>query len=412
MNGVHIFYVVCAFKVKIRIRKQCQPLLEDQFKPIIAENYYEQRLFWFELDQEQTDKLISLFSASSVIVSTSLPSNAQKWSSPFKSVQESGNIRTPSLECNAHPGQARVEWESWDAPALCGVPALIGEGVAEREKRDCGPSYPSAKKWSDLFRASNAHSTGKVQEAATIETPALECDARPDEASEESESWDAPCLWAVENLIGKDEETTDEVASEIDYNEQLHFNPSVDCFSNLAMKKEMSSEHKHAEDTGIHYNEHLHLKPSVDCSSNLAMTKEMSSEHKHAEDTGIHYNEQLHLKPTVDCSSTLAMTKEMSSEHKHAEDTGIHYNEHLHLKPSVDCSLNLAMTKEMSSEHKHAEDSGLHGILTFQKHKMSSDDTYIPEASRTLETKPSEFQYIVAKVISNIYCAFFIYLKF
>ena len=339
MNGVHIFYVVCAFKVKIRIRKQCQPLLEDQFKPIIAENYYEQRLFWFELDQEQTDKLISLFSASSVIVSTSLPSNAQKWSSPFKSVQESGNIRTPSLECNAHPGQARVEWESWDAPALCGVPALIGEGVAEREKRDCGPSYPSAKKWSDLFRASNAHSTGKVQEAATIETPALECDARPDEASEESESWDAPCLWAVENLIGKDEETTDEVASEIDYNEQLHFNPSVDCFSNLAMKKEMSSEHKHAEDTGIHY------------------------------------NEQLHLKPTVDCSSTLAMTK------------------------------------EMSSEHKHAEDSGLHGILTFQKHKMSSDDTCIPEASRTLETKSSEFQYIVAKVISNIYCAFFYLFK-
>ena len=142
------------------------------------------------------------------------------------------------------------------------------------------------------------------------------------------------------------------------------------------------------------------------------MKKEMSSEHKHAEDTGIHYNEHLHLQPSVDCSSNLAMTKEMSSEHKHAEDTGIHYNDQLHLKPTVDCSSNLAMTKEMSSEHKHAEDSGLHGILTFQKHKMSSDDTYIPEASGTLETKSSEFQYIVAKVISNIYCAFFIYLKF
>ena len=160
MNGVHIFYVVCAFKVKIRIRKQCQPLLEDQFKPIIAENYYEQRLFWFELDQEQTDKLISLFSASSVIVSTSLPSNTQKWISSFKSVQESGNIRTWE-SWDAHPGQARVGWESWDAPGLCRVPALIGEGVAEREKRDCGPSYPSAKKWSDLLRASNTHSTGR-----------------------------------------------------------------------------------------------------------------------------------------------------------------------------------------------------------------------------------------------------------
>ncbi|KAL0003449.1 hypothetical protein SO802_017230 [Lithocarpus litseifolius] len=261
-------------QVKIRIRKQCQPLLEDQFKPIIAENYYEQRLFWFELDQEQTDKLISLFSASSIMVSTSLSSNTGKWSSPFKSVQESGNIRTPSLECNAHPGQARVEWESWDAPGLCRVPALIGEGVAEREKRDCGPSYPSPKKWSDLFRASNAHSTGKVQEAATIETPALECDARPEQASEESESWDAPYLWAVENLIGKDEETIDEVASEIDYNEQLHFNPSVDWSSNLAMMKEMSSEHKHAEDTGIHYNEHLHLKPSAELKDRCGLVTE------------------------------------------------------------------------------------------------------------------------------------------
>lgn len=41
-------------------------MLEHQFQPIIADNYYERKLFWFELDQAQTNKLISLFSSSPV----------------------------------------------------------------------------------------------------------------------------------------------------------------------------------------------------------------------------------------------------------------------------------------------------------------------------------------------------------
>lgn len=52
---------------------QCQPLSEDQFGPVIVDNYYESRLFWFELDQNQTSKLISLFSSSPSPASSSLP---------------------------------------------------------------------------------------------------------------------------------------------------------------------------------------------------------------------------------------------------------------------------------------------------------------------------------------------------
>ncbi|XP_061986439.1 uncharacterized protein LOC133705315 [Populus nigra] len=57
-------------QVRIRVQMQCQPLVEDQFSPIIAENYYRPNLFWFELDQEQTNKFISKFSSSLVIAST------------------------------------------------------------------------------------------------------------------------------------------------------------------------------------------------------------------------------------------------------------------------------------------------------------------------------------------------------
>ncbi|EEF41513.1 conserved hypothetical protein [Ricinus communis] len=56
-----------AAQVKFHIQMKCQPLVEDQFGPIIAENYYAPKLFWFELDHNQTKKLISLFSSSPII---------------------------------------------------------------------------------------------------------------------------------------------------------------------------------------------------------------------------------------------------------------------------------------------------------------------------------------------------------
>lgn len=50
-------------QVQIRVRVQCRPLLEDQFRPIIADNYYNPSHFWFELDHAQTSKLLSLLSS-------------------------------------------------------------------------------------------------------------------------------------------------------------------------------------------------------------------------------------------------------------------------------------------------------------------------------------------------------------
>lgn len=48
-------------KVRIRVKIQCQPLLESQYRKIIERNYYQGQHFWFELDHTQTRGLIALF---------------------------------------------------------------------------------------------------------------------------------------------------------------------------------------------------------------------------------------------------------------------------------------------------------------------------------------------------------------
>ncbi|XP_039146560.1 kelch-like protein 3 [Dioscorea cayenensis subsp. rotundata] len=48
-------------QVRIRVKIQCQPLLESQYRKIIERNYYQGQHFWFELDHTQTRGLIALF---------------------------------------------------------------------------------------------------------------------------------------------------------------------------------------------------------------------------------------------------------------------------------------------------------------------------------------------------------------
>ncbi|CAI0424080.1 unnamed protein product [Linum tenue] len=51
-------------QVRIQVKQQCQPLLEGQFKPVIADNYYNDKHFYFELDHGQTQRLMALLSFS------------------------------------------------------------------------------------------------------------------------------------------------------------------------------------------------------------------------------------------------------------------------------------------------------------------------------------------------------------
>jgi kelch-like protein 20 len=59
MKGTYV-YLFLMFKVQTRLRLRCRPLAEDKFKPVIAENYYMNNHFWFELDHGQTGRLIAL----------------------------------------------------------------------------------------------------------------------------------------------------------------------------------------------------------------------------------------------------------------------------------------------------------------------------------------------------------------
>ncbi|CAK8574794.1 unnamed protein product [Lathyrus sativus] len=60
-------------QVKVRVRVQCHPLLEDKFGEVIGENYYLNNHFWFELDHTQTSKLMYLFVSTAIATKTPVP---------------------------------------------------------------------------------------------------------------------------------------------------------------------------------------------------------------------------------------------------------------------------------------------------------------------------------------------------
>ncbi|KAG9139173.1 hypothetical protein Leryth_024668 [Lithospermum erythrorhizon] len=77
-------------QVQIRVRLQCQPLVEDQFKLIIFDNYYSQTHFWFELDHVQANKLISKLSASAISASSYQPRNTENCTNIFHGLTTGG----------------------------------------------------------------------------------------------------------------------------------------------------------------------------------------------------------------------------------------------------------------------------------------------------------------------------------
>uniref|UniRef100_A0A1D1YMQ1 Kelch-like protein 12 n=1 Tax=Anthurium amnicola TaxID=1678845 RepID=A0A1D1YMQ1_9ARAE len=65
-------------QVRIRIKTYCQPLAEAKFRPIITDNYYSTRHFYFELDHAQVKGLLSLFTPTSPIGNAGVTSGASK----------------------------------------------------------------------------------------------------------------------------------------------------------------------------------------------------------------------------------------------------------------------------------------------------------------------------------------------
>ncbi|GJY58847.1 putative development/cell death domain-containing protein [Tanacetum coccineum] len=60
-QGDNTGYTSFPAQVRVRVKMECLALSENQFKPIIANNYYTSKHFHFVLDKDQTNQLISLF---------------------------------------------------------------------------------------------------------------------------------------------------------------------------------------------------------------------------------------------------------------------------------------------------------------------------------------------------------------
>ncbi|CBI25412.3 unnamed protein product, partial [Vitis vinifera] len=185
-------------QVRIQIRMQCQPLLEEQFKPIISKNYYEHRLFWFELDRAQTSKLVSLFSSS-----PSLSQKTVKWNTTLKGLPTGTTLGTShdeEVDCN-RLGASNVEWgSSWNEHGLGGEnqfpDGTTEEEAAEKHSQDVIHSKPNywpshsslernistslpEKKWSSLFKMSLTSETIKGDEEKPDGMEIPEVDLKP-----------------------------------------------------------------------------------------------------------------------------------------------------------------------------------------------------------------------------------------
>ncbi|XP_062155354.1 uncharacterized protein LOC133863435 [Alnus glutinosa] len=351
-----------AAQVKFRIQMHCQPMLEDQFKPVIAENYYKPRLFWFELDRDQTKKLISLFSSSPVIADTSLPSN----SSLFKasSVQEGDSIEMPTLEWDAHPGQATAEWESRHGRDLWGGEALIDEEVAEKDEetgdhdrsyasvvRDVRTSFPQ-KKWSDLLKDSNSYTARRKVE--DFKTPALEQNLPSSHQS--NIKWEssgvAPCMDGGCDLS---EAAADDLGI---YNDQL---VSLGPNSERTSYETGPTADKRWEGEGF----------------------KTAALHSHLDESNLQWNSSC-FAPSLDIERQFSKV----SINEGAAEIG--YRQNISLKPSGECSSFSSMKREMLSKDKHWQGTGVRG--------MSSYDICLPEEAKVLEMESSELQCFVAEL--------------
>ncbi|XP_060964734.1 uncharacterized protein LOC133029021 isoform X1 [Cannabis sativa] len=204
-------YTLYPAQVKIRVRMECQPLVEDQFGPIITDNYYEPKLFWFELDRDQTEKLISLFSSFLTTVRAAISANTETSNSVYNAAFPVPNRRREEIVKSlnvANPDQTNTDGENrntWSSPKLGNSNRENGNwvhgGLDDEERcleaidhkksaqtlktgvinqtKSCDYSYSSAvqtmgtshprKFWSELFKGSNAEDAG--EESQDIKLP-------------------------------------------------------------------------------------------------------------------------------------------------------------------------------------------------------------------------------------------------
>ncbi|XP_010489790.1 PREDICTED: uncharacterized protein LOC104767436 [Camelina sativa] len=135
-------------QVKVRVRVRCEPLPEEKFSPVISENYKDEKMFWFELDRGQTNKLLRLFSPSP---SVRAPSTSKDVVPPPRKP-----IPASSLAQIGEAGATRVDkWSNLFKPSY----ELSSQACKGVESSTSASQVPSFRQDSDGFR--NASKEGE-----------------------------------------------------------------------------------------------------------------------------------------------------------------------------------------------------------------------------------------------------------
>ncbi|KAL7107568.1 hypothetical protein ACP275_06G063000 [Erythranthe tilingii] len=191
-------YTPYAAQVQVGIRKKCRPLFEEEFKPLIAKNYYSDRLFWFELDIEQTRKLTKLFSS---------PELPKKMPPRPPNAARSNNAFNVLLGSNVDEA-ADKEFENIDSKEYSGTEEMnlkenqhsYASIVSNRD------AFAPEKKWTELFKASSSSSLEKksdvlVSSSLMSKPPPEPCPDTVVECWEEHAVFDNDAKEMYENMV-------------------------------------------------------------------------------------------------------------------------------------------------------------------------------------------------------------------
>lgn len=132
--------------MQFRVRLQCQPLSEDKFRQVIADNYYTNNKFYFELDHRQSSKLLYLLASLAIAPVAPIPQSNMKWRNvcpslpSHETLKEGESLKIQELETDHFTDSTSTNTDSTsDTSSLDGEiqemdPSLVEKEVNEDEK--------------------------------------------------------------------------------------------------------------------------------------------------------------------------------------------------------------------------------------------------------------------------------------
>ncbi|WOH11291.1 hypothetical protein DCAR_0830772 [Daucus carota subsp. sativus] len=136
-------------QVKVSLHRRCCTLTEDQFIPIISSNYYEQGLFWFELDRSQTSKLVSLFNSLPCDADASTSQSRVKWNPSFNPLPASDTLQV-GIVSGISSNKEVVRKASASIPEKTSASLFESSSYTDVMHQD-----DARKTWTSLFKSSS-----------------------------------------------------------------------------------------------------------------------------------------------------------------------------------------------------------------------------------------------------------------